>query len=194
MRPRQSSPTKTLKGSLVSGLCYVVTGIDFRALREFHLLKGLKCIESVRIESQGLQCFHCFLPFWQDIDSASWSLVLKKCRNSCVKGKLCPPWLQLWRSDDQINHTESNGAFMRNRYFSNFKTLTLDAVGRTQCNNCLGILQNEEQPMTTAIVNTASLRDFQNVCCLSRIVIGLGQGLSKLSAEGKTGFRCFQSA
>lgn len=121
MRPCQSPPTKTLKGSLVRGLYYVVTGIDFRALREFQLLKGLKRIESVGIESQELQCFHCYLPFWQDIDNTSWSLVLKKCRFRCVKGNLCPPWLQLWRSADQVNHTGSKDTFMRNRYYSNFR-------------------------------------------------------------------------
>lgn len=33
-----------------------------------------------------------------------------------------------------------------------------------------------------------------SVCCPYRIVIGLEQGLAKLSGEGKTGFRCLQSA
>lgn len=50
--PSESSPTKTLEANPISGLQYVVTGIAFRALTEFQLLKGLKCIKSVVIESQ----------------------------------------------------------------------------------------------------------------------------------------------
>lgn len=51
MGPSENFPSKTLKANPISGLHCVVTGITFRTLTEFQLLKGLKCIRSVDIES-----------------------------------------------------------------------------------------------------------------------------------------------
>lgn len=122
--PSQNSPTETLKANPVSGLHYVVKGITFRALTEFQLLEGLKCIESVDTEGQELQRFDCFLLSWQDTVRASWSLVLKESRSSCLKGDLCLGSLVhhgLSCGDQLIKIIiiwGSKGTFMRNRYFS----------------------------------------------------------------------------
>jgi len=53
--PSESSPTKTVKANPISGLHSVATGRAFQALREFQLLKELKCIRPVDSESQDLQ-------------------------------------------------------------------------------------------------------------------------------------------
>lgn len=53
--PSQNCPTETLKANPISGLHCVVKGITFRALTEFQLLEGLKCIKSVDTEGQELQ-------------------------------------------------------------------------------------------------------------------------------------------
>lgn len=53
-RPSQSSHTKTLGDDPISSLHYVLTGIAFRTLTEFQLLKGLKYIKSMCSDSQSL--------------------------------------------------------------------------------------------------------------------------------------------
>lgn len=131
--PGESSPTMTLKANPISGLHYVVTGIAFRALTE--RTEGLKCIKSVDTESQELQWSHCFLPYWQETVRASWSLVLKTCRFSCLKGNLCLGRLvhHGFSCGDQLIKIiirESKGTFMRNRYFSSHSNI---CSGNTSC-------------------------------------------------------------
>lgn len=131
--PGESSPTMTLKANPISGLHCVVRGRAFRALTE--RTEGLKCIKSVDTESQELQWFHCFLLYWQETVRASWSLVLKTCRFSCLKGNLCLGRLvhHGFSCGDQLIKIiiwESKGTFMRNRYFSLRSSI---CSGNTSC-------------------------------------------------------------